>query len=177
MQPAVGSTHLVTWAIGCRRPVAPLHRSVGTAAGLPYAHPRSRRISCSFARWRRPTTRARRREAPRVAVASNTDSAAPARPGQWRVRHRLCGGTDWAYQHGGQREWRLLADGANGSVRTCPLSGCPDGGPLELAAGQAQPTSLHVVGGFAYWLNRSVPGATHANSIMRISAPPSPERR
>lgn len=61
------------------------------------------------------------------------------------------------------------ADSANGAIRTCPLSGCPDGGPLELAAGQAQPTSLHIVGGFAYWLNRNVPGAANANSIMRIS--------
>lgn len=61
------------------------------------------------------------------------------------------------------------ADSATGAIRTCPLSGCPSGGPLELAAGQAQPTSLHVVGGYAYWVNRKVPGAANANSIMRIS--------
>ncbi|HEY6722752.1 MAG TPA: hypothetical protein VI197_01940 [Polyangiaceae bacterium] len=67
--------------------------------------------------------------------------------------------------------WTVSGDAetANGALRTCPLSGCPDSGPLELATGQAQPTSLHVVGGFAYWLNRNVPGAANANSVMRVS--------
>jgi hypothetical protein len=60
---------------------------------------------------------------------------------------------------------------ATGSVMWCPQSGCPSGGPTELASAQAAPYGITVDDSFVYWTNTGVSQTTNDGSVSRIAKP------
>jgi hypothetical protein len=50
-----------------------------------------------------------------------------------------------------------------GTLRQCPLTGCPPGGAATLASGRASPKALTLGDGFAYWIE--------GNAILKIAKP------
>lgn len=57
---------------------------------------------------------------------------------------------------------------ATGEVRSCPLAGCSASGPTILAAGQAQPTDLKIVGDFVLWVNQGLTGQAGSGAVMKV---------
>jgi hypothetical protein len=53
---------------------------------------------------------------------------------------------------------------AMGTLRHCPLAGCPPGGAAVLAGGRTGPKALTSGAGFVYWIE--------GNTIFKIAKPP-----
>ncbi|HEY8088466.1 MAG TPA: hypothetical protein VIF09_11490 [Polyangiaceae bacterium] len=57
------------------------------------------------------------------------------------------------------------ANNGDGTIASCPKSGCPSAGPMQLAASQSGPFLVALDTGFVYWTN------TSGGTVMRVAKP------
>ena len=62
-------------------------------------------------------------------------------------------------------------DVANGAVYYCPLTGCPQGGPVALAKAQGSPSQMAQDATQIYWANFGLTSSATDGAVMRVAKP------